>query len=401
MTDPGPEVALEPVAGFGGMVDRCKAHARAAVAAGRPVIGIMCEYAPRELILAAGGVPVCLCGGDADTIPAAEAHLPANLCPLIKSTYGYLVERSNPFLEMADLVIAETTCDGKTKMFELMAAARPTYLMALPRSAEAAAREPWTEELHRLKRFLEARYAVTITPDRLREAITRMNRERALRRRLAELMRADTPPLTGRQLLEFKSLISGIDADLALYEAALVHYERPRAAPGTGPGADRPAGGRGRARVLLTGVPVVHGAERVLEIIEGNGGLVVCQENCTGLKPILEDVDPAAPDLMRALADKYFHLPCSVRTPNDARLDLVRDLARAYRADCVIELIWQACLTYAVEACRVKRLVEEELGLPYLRIETDYASGDSARIATRVAALVEMVQSRRSPAPAG
>ena len=37
-----------------------------------------------------------------------------------------------------------------------------------------------------------------------------MNRERALRRQLAELMKADQPPLTGRQLLQFKSSISGI-----------------------------------------------------------------------------------------------------------------------------------------------------------------------------------------------
>ena len=77
----------------------------------------------------------------------------------------------------------------------------------------------------------------------------------------------------------------------------------------------------GRLRVLLTGVPMVHGAERVLEIIEDGGGVVVAMENCTGLKPILEDVDAAAADPLRALAEKYFHLPCSVMTPNDRRLD--------------------------------------------------------------------------------
>ena len=43
-----------------------------------------------------------------------------------------------------------------------------------------------------------------------------------------------------------------------------------------------------------------------------------------------------------------------------------------------MELIWQACLTYDVESYRVKRFVEEELGLPYLRIETDYSPSDSA-----------------------
>ena len=65
-------------------------------------------------------------------------------------------------------------------------------------------------------------------------------------------------------------------------------------------------------------------------------------------------------------------------TRNDRRLDSLRRLAAEYRTECVIELIWQACLTYDVEAHRVRRLAEEELGLPYLRIETDYSPSDSA-----------------------
>ena len=105
----------------------------------------------------------------------------------------------------------------------------------------------------------------------------------------------------------------------------------------------------------MTGVPMAHGAERVLDIIEDSGGLVVAMENCTGLKPILEDVDSNAADPIDALADKYFHLPCSVMTPNDRRLESIRRAGRNYRPECVIELVWQACLTYDVESRRVKR----------------------------------------------
>ena len=144
----------------------------------------------------------------------------------------------------------------------------------------------------------------------------------------------------------------------------------------------------------MTGVPMAHGAERVLDIIEERGGLVVCMENCTGLKPIYEDVDADAADPLRALSEKYFHLPCSVMTRNDARLRLLQDLAAEYRAQCVVELVWQACLTYDVESFHVRRLAEGRLGLPYLQIETDYSPSDSARIATRVEALFETVRGR-------
>ncbi len=144
----------------------------------------------------------------------------------------------------------------------------------------------------------------------------------------------------------------------------------------------------------MTGVPIVHGAERVLDIVESSGGLTVCMENCTGLKPIWDDVDESADDPILALAQKYFQIPCSVMTRNDRRLDLIRQMVEAYRPQCVIDLIWQACLTYDVESYRVKRFVEEEFGLPYLRIETDYSPSDSARIALRVEALFETVRQR-------
>jgi benzoyl-CoA reductase/2-hydroxyglutaryl-CoA dehydratase subunit BcrC/BadD/HgdB len=85
-------------------------------------------------------------------------------------------------------------------------------------------------------------------------------------------------------------------------------------------------------------------------------------------------------------------------TPNDARLDLVGRLAREYRPECVVELIWQACLTYDLETVRVKRHVEEALGLPYLRIETDYSPSDSARLAVRIEALFETARARRAAA---
>ena len=380
------------LAWFDDMVNHCLEHATDCRANGHPVVGIMCEYTPRELILAVGGVPVCLCGGSAKTISAAEEDLPANLCPLIKSTYGFHKLKTNPFLEMMDLIVAETTCDGKKKMFELMSGSRSMYVLELPhKSGDPDARDHWLHELHKFKRFLETRYRTRITEDRLRSAIELMNNERRLRRSLAELMQADLPPLSGLELLNLKSLISGLPADLAQYQAAL------RFLPTAPPRSDL----AGRVRVLLTGVPLVHGAERVLEIIEGCGGLVVCQENCTGLKPILAEPNAAQAEPMEALADHYFHLPCSVQTPNDDRMRRLVQLARAYRPRCVIEIVWQACLTYAVESHRVRKLAEEELGLPYLRIETDYSPSDSGRIAVRIQALFEIIQGQPDPPPAG
>ncbi len=382
--------AKTPFEHFGRMISNCLEYAQAAKAEGRPIVGILCEYTPRELILAGGGVPVCLCGGAAETIPAAEAQLPANLCPLIKSTFGYHLQRSNPFLEMADLIVGETTCDGKKKMYELLAETRPVYVLELPQKADDPdALAHWRAELGKFRAMLEERWGVEITDEKIREAAAEMNRERVLRRRLATLMAADAPPLTGRQLLDLKSSISGIPADFEQYEKAFELLGD----MSTCPQPDT------RVRVLMTGVPMAHGAERVLTLVEESGGLVVAMENCTGLKPIADDVDLSVPDPIDALAERYFHLPCSVMTRNDRRLDLLGQLAETYRPQCVIDLVWQACLTYDVESYRVRRFVEEQLGIPYLRIETDYSPSDSARIAVRVEGLFETIRDGETPAP--
>lgn len=162
------------------MIENCYQYASAAKAEGRPIVGILCEYSPRELIMAAGGVPVCLCGGSAQTIPAAEQHLPVNLCPLIKSTYGYHIQRNNPFLEMMDLVVGETTCDGKKKMYELLAESRPVYVLELPQKPDDVdALDYWVRELQKFRRVLEQRFNVEITEEKIRDAIRLMNRERA------------------------------------------------------------------------------------------------------------------------------------------------------------------------------------------------------------------------------
>ena len=56
---------------------------------GGKLAGCLCSYTPQELLDAAGVATVGLCGTSSETIPDAEKVLPKNLCPLIKSTYGF------------------------------------------------------------------------------------------------------------------------------------------------------------------------------------------------------------------------------------------------------------------------------------------------------------------------
>ena len=70
--------------------------------------------------MAMGAATVSLCSTSDETIPAAEKDLPRNLCPLIKSSYGFAKTDKCPFFYFSDVVVGETTCDGKKKMYEYM-----------------------------------------------------------------------------------------------------------------------------------------------------------------------------------------------------------------------------------------------------------------------------------------
>ncbi len=65
--------------------------------------------------MAMGAVTVGLCSTSDETIPVAEKDLPKNLCPMVKASYGFAVTTNVHFSIFSDVVVGETTCDGKKK----------------------------------------------------------------------------------------------------------------------------------------------------------------------------------------------------------------------------------------------------------------------------------------------
>ena len=122
---------------------------------GVPVVGMYCAYFPTELAMAVGAIPVGLCSFSNETVTAAERELPKSMCPLVKSSYGFAIEDKCPFFHFADLVIGETTCDGKKKMYELMAEFKPVFVMELPNSQSEKGLEFWRREVIRTKEYFE------------------------------------------------------------------------------------------------------------------------------------------------------------------------------------------------------------------------------------------------------
>ena len=168
---------------------------------GKKVIGFFCSYTPLEIINAAGAISVGLCGKSEQGIPEAETRLPKTLCPLIKASYGMAISDQCPFFYFSDGILAETTCDGKKKMYELMSLIKPVHVMNLPQGRDQElALESFTLEIKRAANFLEKLFNVVITPEKLHDAIVYRNNLRRAIVDLYEVAKIKPSPVSGYEL---------------------------------------------------------------------------------------------------------------------------------------------------------------------------------------------------------
>ena len=353
---------------------------------GVPIVGTYCTFTPWELINAAGGAAVSLCSTSEKPIAAAERHLPRNLCPLIKSSYGFALTDTCPYFHFCDIVIGETTCDGKKKMYEYLNRIKPVHVMQLPQTLDDSAIFQWRESVLKMSTWLEEFYGIKITEDNLSKAIREGNAERKALNEFFALSKLDPAPVTGLEIMmvsDWTRLIYDPNEIVRrlheLTNAIRENYEN---------GERRTAADR--KRILVTGCPLGKAVEKTIVAIEENGGTVVCYDNCGHYKGTLEMVDETQ-DPLEAIADKYMHTACSVISPNDRRMNILSRFADEYQIDGVVDIVLQACHTYAIETMRVRETMNNKGNIPYISIETDYYQGDTEQLSTRMGAFMEMM----------
>lgn len=352
----------------------------------KAMIGTFCTFMPQELPLAIGAAAVSLCATSDETIAEAEKELPRNLCPLIKSSYGFGKTDKCPFFYFSDLVVGETTCDGKKKMFELMGETKPVHVMQLPSDPTTEmSHEMWKSEIVKLKEVIEAQFGTTITDEDLKKAINLKNRERKALKDFYSLGKLKPAAISGSDLLKVlygSTFKFDREANIVevneLTERIMAEYKDGKVRE------DRP-------RILITGCPIGGVTEKVVAAIEDNGGEVVFYENCMGAKAVEDLVDESNPDMYDALASKYLKIGCSCMSPNPNRYDLLDRSIDEYKVDAVVDVLLQACHTYSVETFGIKRFVNEKKGIPYISVETDYSTSDIGQLNTRMAAFIEML----------
>ena len=367
-------------------------------AAGKKVIGYSCIFAPIELILAADAIPVRVGSGWYDTAKLGDRIMPVEVCPVIRSTVGAKMVSLSPFLEFSDAIVMPLTCDGRTKLSEMLSDYKPIWYMNPPRvKDDSHTLDMWKEEIMVIKEKIEKLTGNKINRQKLRKSIETMQQATKAFRRLQEL-RKGNPVINGRDamLVNQTSLWDDIKRWTQKVNELCDELEKRLEQKEYSTYPDTP-------RVMITGTPMIWpDSWKVPNLIEESNpqGLVVVDEQCSGDRILYDPVgvdEWTMNDMLTAVGERYLMActcPCfTSEHGNEDRINWIIDRIKEYKVDGVIYYVVRGCILYAMEYARIKRVLDK-MNIPVYYLDTEYTREDVGQMKTRVEAFLEMLEAR-------
>jgi benzoyl-CoA reductase/2-hydroxyglutaryl-CoA dehydratase subunit BcrC/BadD/HgdB len=367
-------------------------------AAGKKVIGYSCIFAPIELILAADAIPVRVGSGWYDTAKLGDRIMPVEICPVIRSTVGAKMVSLSPFLELSDAIVMPLTCDGRTKLSEMLSDFKPIWRMNPPRvKDDSHTSSMWKEEIEVIKDKIEKLTGNKITRQKLRESIETMQQATKAFRRLQDLRKGD-PVINGRDamLVNQTSLWDDIKRWTQKVNELCDELEKRLEQKEYSSYPDSP-------RVMITGTPMLWpDSWKVPNLIEEANpqGIVVVDEQCSGDRILYDPVgidEWTMNDMITAVGERYLMActcPCfTSEHGNEDRINWIIDRIKEYKVDGVIYYVVRGCILYAMEYARIKRILDK-MNIPVYYLDTEYTREDVGQMKTRVEAFLEMLEAR-------
>lgn len=353
----------------------------------RKVIGTFCVYVPEELVLAVDGVYVGLCAGAEVGFEEAEKYVPRNTCALIKAFMGFKLSGLCPYVELTDLIVGETTCDGKKKAYEIFGEiTKKMYVMEVPNMKNENDKELWLKEVIKFKDKLEEISGKSINLSLLKKATELVNQKRLALKRLSSLRAYDPPPISGLDALLVNQIAFYDDPvrfTTKVNELCNELEDRVKKGIGVVP--------KGTPRLLISGSPFAIPNWKLHAIIENSGAVVVGEESCVGSRNYRELTDEnfhSVEEGLEKISNRYMTIDCACFTPNSERIDNIKNMVKELKAEGVIHYSLQFCTPYMIEAFKI----EKNIDFPYMRIETDYSMEDFGQLKTRIEAFIETLK---------
>ena len=365
---------------------------------GKKVIGYTCTFAPVELILAADAVPVRIASGWYDAAKLGDRIVPVEVCPVIRSAIGAKMVHLSPYFELSDAIIKPLTCDGRTKLSEILESDKTVWTMCPPRVKDSPqSRDLWNEEVIGIKKKIEGLTGKKITSKKLRTSIELVQKATRAFRRLQRI-RKGHPVIMGRDAMLVNQISMWDDikrwtekAEELCDELETRVNQKVWACPPE------------TSRVMITGTPMFWPDNwKIPNLIEESTpqGLIVVDELCSGDRLLYDPVgvdEWTMSDMLDAVAERYLlasTCPCfTSEHGNEDRINWLLDRVKEFKVDGVIYYVVRGCILYAMEYARIKKILDH-MEIPVYYLDTEYTREDVGQMKTRIEAFLELLEAR-------
>ena len=356
-----------------------------------PSVGTYCVMVPPELIYAAGAMPVKLCAGSYTAFHIGDDIAPRDACPLVKAIMGFENIGTAPVYSECALMAVPVTCDCKKKLAGYLSERRPTVTLHVPAGRDRDEdMEQYVRELYQFSEKLTALTGVPLSYERLSWACGLTAAAQYELSRFIELRRKAPLVIKGTHYMAAMNAMSYTHISIwTKYMRSLCDELEQKIENG------EMASKENRPRILVTGSPIVFPNFKLPLLIEETGGVLVADETCMGERGAYDPpaiIDQSTDGIMRALANRSTR-PCTCPTfvDNKRRIYRIRQMLEDYGAEGVIYHVLRGCLVYDYEYQTMEEALGK-LGIPIIRVESDYNEEDVEQLRIRIEAFVELIK---------
>jgi benzoyl-CoA reductase subunit C len=330
---------------------------------------------PEEIVMAAGFTPYKILGNVHESSDPADSYVHNYICPFSRSCLTEGMAHSD---EWAGIAFCHG-CDVTNNQYDIWKYHVKTdflYWINTPANNNKAGRSFHAHELRRFITHFEKKFNVTITPDKLKDAIKTSNKIKNILRKLSALRSTKDIP-NGDYTDIMRRCVQMPKEDLLKeLESRLEDWQ------------NRPDFPKDKVPMLVTGSDITFGES--MEAFEIAGIRMVRDDMSLGERYFAESI-PEPGDPVEALVDYNCKIPQPpTRLPFEARLDYLRKCLKETQVKGIVYQILKFCEPHTLD---MPYFVEElkKDGYKVLTIEREYTPTIDQQLVSRLETFKDMI----------
>ena len=351
---------------------------------GKKVIGVLPYFAPVELVVADGMVPMGIWGSNKKTIALAKEYCATFYCTIAQLALEMLLDGT---LDQLDGIITPTICDTLRPMSQnfrvAMEGKLPCIFLAHPQHRKPAFGLQFTvDQYMHVKSELEKISGNTITDEALRDAIKVMNRSRKARREFVKL--AGQHPEAISAVERSAVLRSAWFMEPAVHAQKLEELNEELS--------KLPASNWKGRKVVTSGI--ICDNPKLLQIFDDNNIAIAADDVAQETRAFRVDASEEG-DPMMALAQQFADQDYDVLlydeySNKNRRADYVVQMVKESGAQGLVLFMQQFCDPEEMEYPYLKKALDDA-GIPHIKLGVDQQMRDFGQASTAIQAFADVL----------